>query len=445
MTSFAESQPTRATRPQVAAGKPHPLSNAVRGEALLQRKCACGKSGSPSLSGECEECRKNRDSAIRRGANDYRAAPRSAHSEVPSIVQEVLGSPGEPLDQATRDFMAPRFGHDFSKVRVHTDARAAESARTVNALAYTVGRDIVFDGDRHQLHSPAGQRLIAHELAHTIQQERVVAHSPLAEVENPSQEREADRAADAIGNSRPVPTLRQSPRQALAKQTADPSSSEVSRTFELDPQQFLKSSQGQAVREVDEPNNGAFFNGANVIVRRGGEKVYQTRAVSGNPGSTEAQVNIGPIPDGKYRISPQITRPTVTKLQSGICGAIGIPSGYQELTSTDASPCTTPNHYCTVSCPSAANPSQTCFTPVGCWGSKRIRIEGSATVTTAIGKHVVRDGFYIHGGDHSVDVTSGCVKTFDNGLFAELRKFKSTVPFWVNKVAKSESSTPAGH
>ena len=65
---------------------------------------------------------------------------------MPPIVHEVLHSPGQPLDPATRAFMEPRFGHDFSTVRVHTDARAAASARTVNALAYTVGRDVVFSG-----------------------------------------------------------------------------------------------------------------------------------------------------------------------------------------------------------------------------------------------------------------------------------------------------------
>jgi hypothetical protein len=64
---------------------------------------------------------------------------------------------------ATRALMEPRFGHDFSRVRVHTDGRAAESARAVNALAYTVGTDVVFDSGR-------GQRLLAHELGHVVQQ-----------------------------------------------------------------------------------------------------------------------------------------------------------------------------------------------------------------------------------------------------------------------------------
>jgi hypothetical protein len=67
--------------------------------------------------------------------------------------------------------MEPRFGHDFSGVRVHTDAQAAESARAVNALAYTVGRDVVFGAGQFAPQSPAGRRLMAHELTHVVQQQ----------------------------------------------------------------------------------------------------------------------------------------------------------------------------------------------------------------------------------------------------------------------------------
>src|SRR5918997_584463 len=90
---------------------------------LLQRKCACG--GTPGLDGECAECRGQR---LQRGSS-ARLRP---VDEVPSIVHEVLQSPGQPLDSTTREFMESRFGHDFSEVRVHADTRAAESARAVN-------------------------------------------------------------------------------------------------------------------------------------------------------------------------------------------------------------------------------------------------------------------------------------------------------------------------
>jgi Domain of unknown function (DUF4157) len=80
----------------------------------------------------------------------------------PPIVHEVVSSPGQPLDPATRDVMEPRFGYDFSHVRMHTDTKAAESARAVNALAYTVGRDIVFGSGRYSPTGFEGQELLAH-------------------------------------------------------------------------------------------------------------------------------------------------------------------------------------------------------------------------------------------------------------------------------------------
>ncbi len=86
------------------------------------------------------------------------------------LIQSVLSSPGQPLDMATRSFMEPRFGQDFSGVRVHTDGQAAESARAVNARAYTVGRDVVFGAGEYAPGSGEGRRLMAHELTHVMQQ-----------------------------------------------------------------------------------------------------------------------------------------------------------------------------------------------------------------------------------------------------------------------------------
>src|SRR5262245_36098499 len=84
------------------------------------------------------------NNSVLRISQEQSAADQSEQSETPPIVSEVLASHGEPLDSATREFMEPRFGHDFSQVRLHTGARAAQSAREINSLAYTVGHDIVF-------------------------------------------------------------------------------------------------------------------------------------------------------------------------------------------------------------------------------------------------------------------------------------------------------------
>jgi len=92
---------------------------------------------------------------------------------VPPILHEVLHLPGVPLDPATRTYMEPRFGHDFSRVRVHTGALAEQSAQDINAKAYTMGHAIVFDAGRFAPGTQEGRRLIAHELTHVVQQSGV--------------------------------------------------------------------------------------------------------------------------------------------------------------------------------------------------------------------------------------------------------------------------------
>ncbi|HEX6938861.1 MAG TPA: DUF4157 domain-containing protein [Longimicrobiales bacterium] len=88
----------------------------------------------------------------------------------PPIVQDVLRSPGRPLDAAARAYFEPRFGVEFDRVRIHTDADAARSADALGALAYTVGRDIVFAAGRYAPETAEGKRLLAHELTHVQQQ-----------------------------------------------------------------------------------------------------------------------------------------------------------------------------------------------------------------------------------------------------------------------------------
>jgi hypothetical protein len=82
---------------------------------------------------------------------------------------------GQALPQSARDFFEPRFGHDFSRVRVHTDARASDAATAVNARAFTVGNDIVFRYGEYSPETPAGRGLLAHELAHVVQQSQSLA------------------------------------------------------------------------------------------------------------------------------------------------------------------------------------------------------------------------------------------------------------------------------
>jgi Domain of unknown function (DUF4157) len=141
-------------------------SHATAQTVVLQRKCACG--GSAGVDGECTKCREKQLSMQKRVTNP------NVPSEIPSTVHDVLRSSGQPLDTETREFMEPRFRHDFSQVRVHTNRRAAESARELNALAYTVGRDMVFRTGEYVPGTTAGKRLLAHELTHVVQQSHCV-------------------------------------------------------------------------------------------------------------------------------------------------------------------------------------------------------------------------------------------------------------------------------
>ncbi|MET0649826.1 MAG: DUF4157 domain-containing protein [Pyrinomonadaceae bacterium] len=132
--------------------------------AAVQRKCACG--GKSAAGGTCAECQAGGGTIQRRAHGGGNGS-----SEAPSVVGSVLGSGGgRPLDGASRGFMETRFGHDFSRVRVHEDARAAASARAINARAYTLGHNIVFASGEYAPGSDSGRRLLAHELTHVVQQ-----------------------------------------------------------------------------------------------------------------------------------------------------------------------------------------------------------------------------------------------------------------------------------
>jgi hypothetical protein len=158
---------------------------------VLRRTCACGGAVGPT--GECESCRRKRL---------QRQAASAGPAVAPPVVHDVLRSTGAPLDAGTRSEMEPRFGHSFADVRVHADARAGESARAVGAHAYAVGRDVVFGAGRYAPGSAEGRRLIAHELAHVVQQRASASASlqprlEIGAVDDPA-EREAEGAAAAV-------------------------------------------------------------------------------------------------------------------------------------------------------------------------------------------------------------------------------------------------------
>jgi hypothetical protein len=137
---------------------PAPTASAVTDAGILQRKHA----------GRKEEDEERAPLMLSR--KDMRGTEESHSVEAPPIVHEVVRSPGQPLDAATRSFFEPRFGHDFSKVQVHTDRMAMQAARSVSAQAFTCGQHLVFDEGRYRPAIQSGRQLLAHELTHTLQQ-----------------------------------------------------------------------------------------------------------------------------------------------------------------------------------------------------------------------------------------------------------------------------------
>lgn len=134
---------------------------ALRGGGRVLRRCACG--------GTCAACRGEEaaDELQRMESGGAAPSPRFA----PPIVHDVLASPGRPLEAGVRTRMEERIGAGFGAVRVHDDGRAGESARVVDAHAYTVGSHVAFAAGRYAPGTREGDRLIAHELVHVVQQE----------------------------------------------------------------------------------------------------------------------------------------------------------------------------------------------------------------------------------------------------------------------------------
>jgi len=172
--------------------------------ATLQRQCTCANTS--SASDACATCNSGKplQTKLSIGASDdpleleadrvaeqvltapahaavggapmriqrFTGSPHGETGTAPESVDRVLAGSGRPLEPALQQDMEQRFDHDFSQVRVHSDGSAEQSARDVNANAYTVGHDIVFGEGRFAPGTREGQRLIAHELTHVVQQSR---------------------------------------------------------------------------------------------------------------------------------------------------------------------------------------------------------------------------------------------------------------------------------
>ncbi len=253
----------------VRAITPHSLPVAVR------RKCACSESGE-----KCGHCKEEESRLLQRKATSSLQV-----AAAPPIVHRALSYSGRPLDAATRAYMEPRFGFDFGRVRVHTDADAAESANAIQAVAYTVNHSIAFSAGTYAPGTSTGRRLLAHELAHVIQQRSapVLAQDKVVvgSVKDPV-EQDAEQSARAVLSegasvvSQPrmssAAVIRRSPGPPASDAWATPQDfSEIREA--RPPLEFTKDNHSVTVNvtrrfqqcnfiKVDDARSGAFYNGS---------------------------------------------------------------------------------------------------------------------------------------------------------------------------------------
>jgi hypothetical protein len=343
------------------------ISAGLGAQKSLQRKCAqCEeeeeedrntlKRASPerTMRRKCSHCEEEEEqSAKRLQRSETGAGP----SVAPPIVQDVLRSPGQPLDSTVRAFMEPRFGRDFSAVRIHSDPKAADSARAVGARGYTVGSHIVFSRDNYAPATTQGRSLLAHELMHVVQQT-------------------GGRAGQLVQRDSKKGTPRVTPAAASPKSKA-----------------------------TDYKNIRMHFDGADLVVTGDKEEIFRYSAQSGRPiritpedaaqcGAstvTDTYMNdkrfvgikdAGPTPEGTYTFTaPSIERFTFGEEIGLITSSV---TGHKE---------TTVHGHKIHS---------------GDWGSGRVPLSPVGRVGEGpCGNASKRDGFFLHGG--LLAGSSGCI------------------------------------
>jgi hypothetical protein len=171
-------------------------------EPKLQRACACGD--------VCSKCQN--EEAGREHLRTKQVHANRGEKVAPPVVHEVLRSSGQPLDPDTRALMEPWFRHDFSRVRVHADAQAARAAAEIGARAWTFRHNIAFGSDMYAPSTPRGAALLAHELAHVVQQQGLTRSPAALEIGEAEEayEHEADAHLAAVaagGTPRPLVSL----------------------------------------------------------------------------------------------------------------------------------------------------------------------------------------------------------------------------------------------
>lgn len=332
------------------------------------------------------------------GAQQSAQLHRSATSrvepiDVPPIVHEVLRSPGQPLDVTTRILLESRFGHDFNQVRVHTDATAADSARAVQALAYTVGRDVVFGAEQYAPATGAGLELLAHELTHILQQSGSLGGNASLSCDQThgSAELQADEAGRQIARGLPADSkaLVPIPCTTLCAQrigtrvghTPDHTSPYKKLTARFDGREFILSGDAKELLRVPAQSGRPYAVRLDDARRCGGSA---DESYLNNPRYVGIEEN-GPIPEGEYqfRVTDMTTFSMPERYRMLLGGSYTDPFG-RSLHGGD-------------------------------WGTGRVALNKVRVFPgrRGCGNTAARSGFYLHGG--IMPGSSGCIDIGNSG------------------------------
>jgi hypothetical protein len=255
------------------------------GTYALEKKTPSRQINTMSLQRKCSFCPKKKK-LIQRSSVERAEV-------VPPIVHEALGSPGEPLGISAKSFFEPKFGYDFGKVRVHTDARAAESARAINARAYAAGQDIVFGSGQYDTETTEGKRLLAHELTHVMQQShRFVTASHILNKPGDSFEKSADEAADRIvaqnGSREQIASLKwATPGALIQRQIGASEDPKIQGMFTIS----IEPESGKAELRASGPEDAPVVGSPTIGIRRDTSGKYHFLF-----GGKEKVISIGEIP-----------------------------------------------------------------------------------------------------------------------------------------------------
>ncbi len=278
---------------------------------------------------------------VQRASDD--GAGLSTSPAVEANIAQMQSGGGSPLPASDRSFFENRFGHDFSQIRIHTDSRAVDTSRSLNARAFTVGTDIAFDAGEYQPGSESGRHLLAHELTHTIQQTGGIATKRI-------QRQAADEEAEeAVAEPEELPNPENAAAEAIA--TFNPADAEREREEPIEGEEATLAGEESGAVDTSggsEPNVSAPSGGAGTPAPEGAEAQAAAPQAGAPQAAAESAAPAGKngAPGGVAEQAQKAAQDALAAAQQGAAQAVGQAkggtAGQASQPASDSAPSTTP-------------------------------------------------------------------------------------------------------